>query len=125
MRKQKLNANALRSMSREDRQRLLEQLRTELLKLISQKERGVVDNPGKIRAVRRAIARILTIENEEALKEKVLTFLSNNKGRAFTIEEIAEKINEPRISFLRHVIWRLILEKKIVKVGVRKVAIAQ
>jgi len=125
MRKQKLNASALRSMSREDRQKLLEQLRTELLKLISQKERGVVDNPGKIRAVRRAIARIMTIENEETLKEKVISFLTNNKGRAFTVEELAEKINEPRISFLKHVIERLVLEKKVVKVGVRKVAIAQ
>ncbi|NPA22861.1 MAG: 50S ribosomal protein L29 [Crenarchaeota archaeon] len=112
-------------MSREDRQKLLEQLRTELLKLISQKERGVVDNPGKIRAVRRAIARIMTIENEETLKEKVISFLTNNKGRAFTVEELAEKINEPRISFLKHVIERLVLEKKVVKVGVRKVAIAQ
>jgi len=125
MRKQKLNADTIRSMSKEERQKLLEQLRAELLKLISQKERGVVDNPGKIRAVRRAIARILTIENEENLKEKVLTFLANNKGKAFTIEEIAEKINEPRISFLKHVIWRLMLEKKVVKVGVRKIAIAQ
>ncbi len=125
MRKQKLNAEALRSMSREERQKLLEQLRTELLKLISQKERGVVDNPGKIRAVRRAISRILTIENEENLKEKILTVLTNNKGKAFTVEEIAEMINEPRISFIKHIIERLILEKKIVKVGVRKVAIAQ
>ncbi len=120
MRKQKLTAKALRSLPREERLKLLEQLRSELLKLRTQKERGALENPGKIRAVRRAIARILTIENEETLREKVLKLLEEKRGRAFTLEEIAKMLNERRINFLRHVIWRLQLEGKITKVGLRK-----
>ncbi len=123
MRKQKLSAKVLRSMSREERLKLLEQLRAELLKLRSQKERGVVENPGRIRAVRKAIARILTIEREEEVKEKILNFLSSNKGKAFTIEEISERINEPKIDFIKHIIMRLIREGKVTKVGIRKFAI--
>ncbi len=120
MRKQKLTAKALRSLPREERLKLLEQLRSELLKLRTQKERGALENPGKIRAVRRTIARILTIENEETLREKVLKLLEEKRGRAFTLEEIAKMLNERRINFLRHVIWRLQLEGKITKVGLRK-----
>ncbi len=121
MRKQKLNAKVLRQMSREERLKLLEQLRAELLKLRTQKERGVLENPGRIRAIRRAIARILTIENEESLREKILKFLEEHKGKAFEIEEIAEAINEERrLDFVKHIIWRLQLEGKVVKVGLRK-----
>ena len=122
--KQKLNAKVIRQMSKEEREKLLNQLRSELIKLISQKERGVVENPGRIRAIKRAIARILTIENEENLKEKILNFLSNNKGKAFTIEEICKKINEDRIDFVKHMIQRLLMEGKIKKVGLRKYMIA-
>ncbi len=122
MKKQKLSPKVVRSMSREDRLKLLEQLRTELLKLNSQKERGVVENPGRIRAVRKAIARILTIEHEEEVKEKILNLLNSNRGKAFTIEEISEKINEPKIDFIKHIIMRLIHEGKVIKVGVRKFA---
>jgi large subunit ribosomal protein L29 len=52
-------------MKPEDRARLLNDLRRELLKLQSQRERGTLENPGRIRTVRRAIARILTIMNED------------------------------------------------------------
>jgi large subunit ribosomal protein L29 len=52
-------------MKPEDRARLLDDLRRELLKLQSQRERGTLENPGRIRTVRRAIARILTIMNEK------------------------------------------------------------
>ncbi len=69
--KQKLNAKTLRKMSHEERLKLLNELRIELLKLRSQKERGALDNPGRIRAIKKIIARILTIENEE--KKKVQT----------------------------------------------------
>ncbi|WP_243666175.1 MULTISPECIES: 50S ribosomal protein L29 [Vulcanisaeta] len=53
-------------MKPEDRAKLLNDLRNELLKLQTQKERGTLENPGRVRTVRRAIARILTIMNEEA-----------------------------------------------------------
>ncbi len=55
---------ALREMSREERLDLLNQLRAELLKLESQRARGFVEKSGRVREVRRAIARILTIERE-------------------------------------------------------------
>ncbi|AFA39601.1 ribosomal protein L29 [Pyrobaculum oguniense TE7] len=64
----KLKAKALREMTPEERRELLNQLRAELVKLQTQRARGFVENPGRIRQVRRAIARILTIENE--LKRK-------------------------------------------------------
>ncbi|WP_171804871.1 50S ribosomal protein L29 [Vulcanisaeta distributa] len=55
-------------MKPEDRAKLLNDLRNELLKLQTQRERGTLDNPGRVRAIRRAIARVLTIMNEEARK---------------------------------------------------------
>lgn len=60
----KLKAKALREMAPEERRELLNQLRAELVKLQTQRARGFVESPGRIRQVRRAIARILTIENE-------------------------------------------------------------
>ncbi|MFB6470137.1 MAG: 50S ribosomal protein L29 [Vulcanisaeta sp. AZ3] len=63
--RQRLNAKTIRNMKPEDRARLLNDLRRELLKLQSQRERGTLENPGRIRTVRRAIARILTIMNED------------------------------------------------------------
>ncbi|WP_054857315.1 50S ribosomal protein L29 [Vulcanisaeta sp. JCM 16159] len=64
--RQRLNAKTIRNMKPEDRAKLLNDLRNELLKLQTQKERGTLENPGRVRTVRRAIARILTIMNEEA-----------------------------------------------------------
>ncbi|WP_446752795.1 50S ribosomal protein L29 [Vulcanisaeta sp. JCM 16161] len=66
--RQRLNAKTIRNMKPEDRAKLLNDLRNELLKLQTQRERGTLDNPGRVRAIRRAIARILTIMNEEARK---------------------------------------------------------
>ena len=67
--RQKLNARTIRNMKPEDRAKLLNDLRNELLKLQTQRERGTLDNPGRVRAIRKAIARILTITNEETRKE--------------------------------------------------------
>ncbi|WP_054842716.1 50S ribosomal protein L29 [Vulcanisaeta distributa] len=66
--RQRLNARTIRNMKPEDRAKLLNDLRNELLKLQTQRERGTLDNPGRVRTIRRAIARILTIMNEEAKK---------------------------------------------------------
>ncbi|GAB6945465.1 50S ribosomal protein L29 [Vulcanisaeta sp. JCM 14467] len=66
--RQRLNAKTIRNMKPEDRAKLFNDLRSELLKLQTQRERGTLDNPGRVRAIRRAIARILTIMNEEARK---------------------------------------------------------
>jgi large subunit ribosomal protein L29 len=65
-----LTADELRTMSQQDRRARLRELRGELLT-----ERGVqamggsTPSPGKIRTIRRQIARILTIEREEELAQ--------------------------------------------------------
>ncbi|GGP20920.1 50S ribosomal protein L29 [Thermocladium modestius] len=66
--KQRLNSKYIRSLSKEDRERLLGDLLTEVRKLRAQAGKGVVENPGRLRTVRKAIARILTIKREEELK---------------------------------------------------------
>jgi len=67
----KLKAKVLREMKPEERRQLLNQLRAELVRLETQRARGVVEKPGRIRQIKRAIARILTIEREEELKRRV------------------------------------------------------
>jgi large subunit ribosomal protein L29 len=55
-------------MKPEERRQLLNQLRAELVRLETQRARGFVEKPGRIKQVKRAIARILTIEREESKK---------------------------------------------------------
>ena len=67
-----LRIKDIRAMSSEDRGKRLLELRTELVRLRTMiKAGGAVENPGRIRELRKAIARILTIENEppESTKE--------------------------------------------------------
>jgi large subunit ribosomal protein L29 len=55
-------------MSSEDRTQKLVTLRTELVRIKTMvKAGGAVDNPAKIRELRKTIARILTVENEYKL----------------------------------------------------------
>ncbi|MEM1649833.1 MAG: 50S ribosomal protein L29 [Sulfolobales archaeon] len=63
-----LSPDEIRSMSKEDRLKLLRELRTELLRLRAQASAGTLDKPHRIKIVRKNIARILTIEREEALE---------------------------------------------------------
>ncbi len=65
-----LKPREIRAMSPEERLKKLEELRLELMKLRLQAAMGTIDNPGKIRAIRKTIARILTIMREEELKQK-------------------------------------------------------
>jgi large subunit ribosomal protein L29 len=54
-----------RSMSTEDRRKRLDELRTELSRLRTMiKAGGAVENPARVRELRRAIARLLTVESE-------------------------------------------------------------
>jgi len=70
----KFKPKVLREMSPEERGQLLNQLRAELVKLQTQRARGFVEKPGRIRQIRRIIARILTIERElELAKEREKT----------------------------------------------------
>lgn len=61
-----LTANAIREMDERERERALLDLREELMMLFSnQTGGGVSDNPGKAKLLRKQIARILTVYNEE------------------------------------------------------------
>lgn len=62
-----LKPGDLRKMSKEERLEKLRELRQELMKLRMKAQLGTLENPGKIRAMRKTIARILTIEREEEL----------------------------------------------------------
>jgi large subunit ribosomal protein L29 len=58
-------------MSPEERRKKLNEFRTELLRLKTMvKAGGTVENPARIKELRRAIARILTIENEQKIEAK-------------------------------------------------------
>jgi len=60
-----LKASEIRAMSDEDRLKLLNELRMELVRLITQARSGTLTNVARIRIVRKNIARILTVINEE------------------------------------------------------------
>jgi len=65
-----MKPSEIRALSSEERKKKLEELRMELIRLKLQAATGVLDNPGKIRAIKRTIARILTIMREEELKQQ-------------------------------------------------------
>ncbi|MBS7636646.1 50S ribosomal protein L29 [Candidatus Bathyarchaeota archaeon] len=66
-----IRVKEIREMSSEERRKKLNEFRTELLRLKTMvKAGGTVENPARIRELRRAIARILTIENEQKLEAK-------------------------------------------------------
>ncbi len=61
----------IREMSSEDREKKVVELRTELLRLKTMiKAGGAIDNPARVRELRKAIARLLTVENEESRAEE-------------------------------------------------------
>ena len=64
-----LRPSDIRKMSPEERAKKLRELRAELMKLRAVvKAGGMVENPARIRELRRAIARLLTIMREEELR---------------------------------------------------------
>jgi large subunit ribosomal protein L29 len=60
-----LKADEVRKMSMEDRLKKLEEARAELIKLRLQAKIGLLKDTARIRNIRRDIARILTVINEE------------------------------------------------------------
>jgi len=66
-----LSADEIRKMSPEDRRKLLQELRLELIKLRAQASMGTLDKPHKIKLTRKNIARILTVEREEIFRGEV------------------------------------------------------
>lgn len=65
-----LRPREIREMSPDERMKRLEELRAELIRLRTMSARGMLENPGRVREIRKAIARILTIKREEELREK-------------------------------------------------------
>jgi len=66
-----LRTKAIREMSPEEQEKNLAELRTELARLkTTVKAGGAVENPARIREIRKTIARILTIKNEEQRKQR-------------------------------------------------------
>ncbi len=62
-----VRVDEIRDMSGEERERRLSELRTELIRMRTMvKAGGAIENPSRIRDIKRAIARILTVINEEA-----------------------------------------------------------
>ena len=63
-----ITANKVREMDERERERSLITLREELMMLYSQQTGGgIADNPAKAKILRKQIARILTVKNEEKL----------------------------------------------------------
>ncbi len=56
-----MRAEEIRELSVEDMQHKMEELRIELFNLRFQKAKNLLDNPDRIRLVKRDIARLLTI----------------------------------------------------------------
>jgi large subunit ribosomal protein L29 len=66
-----LRKKDIRTMSSENREKKVDELRTELIRLRTMaKAGGSLDNPSRIWELRKTIARILTVENEETLGDK-------------------------------------------------------
>ncbi|NIW11873.1 MAG: 50S ribosomal protein L29, partial [Gammaproteobacteria bacterium] len=77
-----LRLKDIRAMSSEDRRKRLTELRTELMRLKTMiKAGGAVENPGRIRELRKTIARILTIENEQPRPASEAGEKEKRKGR--------------------------------------------
>ncbi|MGQ9538367.1 MAG: 50S ribosomal protein L29 [Candidatus Bathycorpusculaceae bacterium] len=66
-----IRVKEIREMSPEERNKKLTEFKTELVRLKTMvKAGGTVENPARIKELRRAIARTLTVEREHKLKAK-------------------------------------------------------
>ena len=64
-----MKAQQLREQSRDELQKSLGDLEEQLFKLRFQRSTGQLDNPSKIRQVRKEIARVQTVINERRAQE--------------------------------------------------------
>jgi len=63
-----ITAEKIREMDERERERTLITLREELMMLYSQQTGGgIADNPAKAKLLRKQIARVLTVKNEEEM----------------------------------------------------------
>ncbi|BDR92650.1 TrmB family transcriptional regulator [Vulcanisaeta souniana] len=51
----------------------------------------------------------------EGIKKKILDYLTGNRGREFTAEEIARAVGEERVNVIKAQLTRLIKDGKVVK----------
>ena len=66
-----LRMKEIRSMSKEERGKKLLELQVELTKLRAMfKARGSIKNPQSIKQIKRTIARMLTVQNEDKVMKK-------------------------------------------------------
>ncbi len=65
-----LSADEIRKMPREERLKQLNELSLELMKLRAQAAMGTLTNVGRIKVVRKNIARILTVQREEEIRSE-------------------------------------------------------
>lgn len=66
-----LRVKDIRAMSSDERKKNIIELRAELVRLKTMvKAGGALENPARIREIRRTIARILTVESEEKRKPR-------------------------------------------------------
>jgi len=60
-----LRIREIREMSSEERLKKIDELKVELMRLKTMsKAGGAIENPAKIREIKKTIARLLTVENE-------------------------------------------------------------
>ncbi len=63
-----MRVKEIREMSSDERFKRIGELRTELVRLQTMiRAGGTVENPARVRQLRKTIARLLTVENEEKL----------------------------------------------------------
>ncbi len=60
-----LRKSKIREMNAKEREKKLQELKTELLTLRSKAQTGSIESAGRVRELRRTIARIYTISKEE------------------------------------------------------------
>ena len=77
-----LRLKEIRGMSAEDREKKVSELRAELARLKTMvRAGGAVENPARIRELRKTIAKILTIENEDKLGLRKTEETPEKKGK--------------------------------------------
>ena len=77
-----LRVKEIRGMSAEERDKKVSELRAELARLRTMvRAGGAVENPARIRELRKTIAKILTVENEDKLGLRKTEEEPEKKGR--------------------------------------------
>jgi len=77
-----MRVKEIRDMSSEDRKKRRQELQTELVRLKTMiKAGGSIENPARVRELRKTIARILTIEGEPTPSKKKEEKKKEGKGK--------------------------------------------